>query len=88
MREHLDGASTDGWRSAVAPHPSIPDQHRVEPVPLGVVRSYAAISLTCTDCDTTFEPTAEDFAFGRTGCPDPDCGGWTLLAELTIGGAR
>ena len=28
------------------------------------------------------------FEFGRTGCPDPDCGGWTLLAELTIGGAR
>jgi len=44
--------------------------------------------LTCTDCDHTYEPTAEDFEFGRTGCPDPDCGGWTLVAELATGGAR
>ena len=62
---------------------------QVEPVPsLGVVRTFATVAFTCTECDTTFEPTAEDFDTGRTGCPDPDCGGWTLLAELTIGGAR
>jgi hypothetical protein len=62
------------------------DQHQVEP--LGVVRTFATVTFTCTDCDTTFEPSAEDFEFGRTDCPDPDCGGWTLLAELTIGGVR
>ncbi len=62
---------------------------QVEPVPsLGVVRTFATVAFTCTECDTTFEPTAEDFEFGRTDCPDPNCGGWTLLAELTIGGAR
>ena len=60
----------------MAPHLSmIPD------LPVGVV-------FTCTECEHTFEPSFEDFDTGRTGCPDPDCGGWTLVAELTIGGAR
>lgn len=39
-------------------------------------------AFTCTDCRVTYEPTAEDFDAGRTGCPDPDCGGWTFRAEL------
>jgi len=50
------------------------------------------VVLTCTDCDTTYEPSREDFATGRTGCPDPDCGGWAFSSALTepatIGGAR
>ena len=53
--------------------------------PLGVV-------LSCTDCDHVYEPTAADLAAGRTGCPDPDCGGWTFSSALTVppttGGAR
>ena len=50
------------------------------------------VVLTCTDCDATYEPTAEDITAGRTGCPDPDCGGWVfssaLTAPATTGGAR
>ena len=42
------------------------------------------VVLTCTDCDHTYEPSAEDFATGRTGCPDPDCGGWTFSSALTV----
>jgi len=50
-----------------------------------------AVVLTCTDCDHTYEPSVEDFVRGRTGCPDPDCGGWTFSSALTepaTGGAR
>ncbi len=47
---------------------TIPDQH------LNVV-------LTCTDCGVSYEPTPEDFDTGRLGCLDPDCGGWTMIAE-------
>jgi hypothetical protein len=39
------------------------------------------VLLTCTDCQHSYEPTPEDFESGRTGCPDPDCGGWTMIAE-------
>ena len=50
------------------------------------------VMLTCTDCDHVYEPTAEDLAAGRSGCPDPDCGGWTFSSALTVppatGGAR
>jgi len=50
------------------------------------------VVLSCTDCDHVYEPTAEDLDTGRTGCPDPDCGGWTFSAALTEpatgGGAR
>ncbi|MQA26035.1 MAG: helix-turn-helix domain-containing protein [Micromonosporaceae bacterium] len=38
------------------------------------------VVFTCTECDSTFEPAAEDLATGRTGCPE--CGGWTFWAEL------
>lgn len=41
-----------------------------------------SVILTCTDCGLSFEPSVEDFAAGRTGCPDPDCDGWTFWAEL------
>jgi len=50
-----------------------------------------AVVLTCCTCDHTYEPSAEDFARGRTGCPDPDCGGWAFSSALTepaTGGAR
>ena len=42
----------------------------------------AAVVLTCCDCGCTFEPSIEDFADGGTGCPEPDCGGWTVWARL------
>ncbi|HYZ09298.1 MAG TPA: hypothetical protein VE709_12090 [Pseudonocardiaceae bacterium] len=39
--------------------------------------------LTCTDCRTSYEPSAEDFTFGRTSCPNPDCDrGWFWTAAL------
>ena len=50
-----------------------------------------AVVLTCCTCDTTYEPTLEAIARGRFGCPDPDRGGWTFVAELTVpatGGVR
>lgn len=40
------------------------------------------VVMTCTECGETFEPSVEDFASGRTGCPDPDCRGWTFWAQL------
>jgi len=43
-----------------------------------------AVVLTCTDCDTTYQPSVEDVASGRSGCPDPDCGGWTFSSALTV----
>ena len=42
------------------------------------------VMLGCTDCDHVYEPTAADLAAGRTGCPDPDCGGWTFSSALTV----
>ena len=48
------------------------------------VQTPLAVVLTCTDCDTTYEPTAEAVARGRFGCPDPDCGGWTFSSALTV----
>ena len=52
-----------------------------------------AVVLTCTDCDTCYEPSAEDVARNRFGCPDPNCGGWTFSSALSVpstttGGAR
>ena len=41
-----------------------------------------SVILTCTGCGHTYEPSAEDFAAGRTECPDPDCLGWTFWAQL------
>ena len=42
-----------------------------------------ALVLTCTDCRTSYEPSAEDFTFGRTSCPNPDCDrGWFWTAAL------
>ena len=43
-----------------------------------------AVVLTCCDCDTTYEPSAEAIARGRFGCPDPDCGGWTFSSALSV----
>jgi len=41
------------------------------------------VVLGCTDCDHVYEPTAADLAAGRTGCPDPDCGGRVWSSALT-----
>ena len=51
----------------------------------------AGVVLACTDCDHVYELTTADLTVGRTGCPDPDCGGWTFTSALTVspaGGAR
>ena len=53
----------------------LPNTGDVKQAPVSVV-------FTCTSCGRTYEPTVEDFAAGRTGCPDPDCGGWTFWARL------
>jgi len=78
------GPSTD-WSSAVSTDHATPhDPTRPDDVPLAAV-------LTCTGCQHTYEPTTEDFAAGRTGCPDPDCGGWVWTSTLTVardGGGR
>lgn len=42
----------------------------------------AQFLLVCDCCQATYEPTPGDFDAGRTACPDPDCGGWTFVAEL------
>lgn len=38
--------------------------------------------LVCDSCQGSYEPTGEDLDTGRTGCPDPDCSGWTFWAGL------
>ena len=43
-----------------------------------------AVVLTCCTCDTTYEPTPDDIARNRFGCPDPGCRGWTFSAALTV----
>ncbi len=48
----------------------------------GTQELLAGVVLTCTSCVRDYEPTVEDFAAGRTGCPDPDCGGWSFWARL------
>ena len=61
-----------------------------DPAPAAVEVPLAVV-LTCTDCQHTYAPSTEDFAVGRTGCPDPDCGGWVWTSTLTepaTGGAR
>ena len=75
------------------PNPAVPARpgttRRAMPSP--ATEPALAVVLTCTDCERTYEPTTEDFAAGRTGCPDRDCGGWTYTAALTApatGGAR
>ena len=68
--------------ASTAPPSAEPD--RLAEPPLLVV-------LSCMTCDLSWEPTPEDFAAGRLGCPDPDCGGWTYAASLiepATGGAR
>ena len=42
------------------------------------------VVLTCGTCATTYEPSAEDWAWRRTSCPDPDCQGWTWTAALAV----
>lgn len=44
----------------------------------------ASAVFTCTGCGFTYEPAVEDLDAGRTGCPDPDCGGWMFWAELVV----
>jgi len=59
--------------------------------PTGAPPAPGVVVLSCIDCDHVYEPTAADLAAGRTGCPDPDCGGWTFSSALTVpaaGGAR
>ena len=75
------------------PNSAVPPQGgttpRPDPTPTGEVP--LAVVLTCCTCDHTYEPTVEAVATGRLGCPNPDCGGWTFVAELTVpatGGAR
>ncbi len=42
-----------------------------------------SVVLTCCTCYTTYEPTAEDWAWRRTSCPNPHCDrGWIWTAEL------
>jgi len=54
------------------------------------VQLALSLLLTCDDCGEPYQPSPEDFAFGRTGCPSPDCDrGWSwtaALAEPTTGG--
>ena len=75
------------------PDPAVPAPRAAnppDPAPAPVEVPLAVV-LTYTDCQHTYAPSTEDFAVGRTGCPDPDCGGWTFVAELTVpatGGAR
>jgi len=71
------------------PHPAVPAQPGTTTRPDDTDAAPLAVVLTCSTCDTTYEPTVEDFAAGRTGCPD--CGGWTYTASLAApatGGAR
>ena len=60
--------------------------------PPGAPPPPGVVVLCCTDCDHVYEPTAQDLDTGRTGGPDPDCGGWTFSSALTVpptaGGAR
>ena len=63
-----------------------------DPTTTTPVQLPLAVVLTCTTCDTAYEPSLEAIARGRLGCPDPDCGGWTFSSALTVppatGGAR
>jgi len=52
--------------------------------PTGVPPSPPGVVLACIDCDHVYEPTAADLAAGHTGCPDPDCDGWTWSSALTV----
>ncbi|HYZ09068.1 MAG TPA: hypothetical protein VE709_10925 [Pseudonocardiaceae bacterium] len=47
-----------------------------EQLPLSLV-------LTCSNCRTSYEPSTEDFASGRTSCPACPRG-WHFTAELTV----
>ena len=76
------------------PNSAVPPQGgttpRPDPTPTAVEVPLAVV-LTCCTCDHTYEPTVEAVATGRLGCPNPDCGGWTFVAELTVpatGGVR
>ena len=63
-----------------------------DPITTGPEQLPLALVLTCSNCQTTYEPSADDFARGRTSCPNPDCPrGWHFTAALTVptpGGAR
>jgi len=75
-------------------HPAVPRQPgtTTQPDDTGAPAPPLAVVLTCTDCQHSYEPTPEDFAAGRTGCPDLNCGGWAFSSALTVppaaGGAR
>jgi len=71
--------------------PAQPGTTRPTTPPSPATEPALAVVLTCTDCQRSYEPTVEDFAAGRTGCPDRACGGWTHTASLAApatGGAR
>ncbi len=75
------------------PNPAVPAQPGTTrpAIPPRATEPPLAVVLTCIGCQRSYEPTPDDFAAGRTGCPDPDCGGWTYTAALTApatGGAR
>ncbi len=55
-----------------------------DPITTAPAQLPLAVVLTCTSCDGTYEPSAEDFARDRTGCPAPDCRGWTFSSALTV----
>ena len=38
------------------------------------------VVLACWSCEWVYEPTEADWGYGTTGCPE--CGGWTVIAEL------
>ncbi len=42
-----------------------------------------ALVLTCSNCETTYAPSTEDCAAGRTSCPACPRG-WRFTAELTV----
>jgi hypothetical protein len=46
------------------------------------LRTALLVVLASADCGSAYEPTVAVLAAGRTGCPGPDRGGWTVWAEL------
>lgn len=50
--------------------PPDPDEHRAS----------QRVVLVCASCPTVWEPSLEQWATGRTACPD--CGGWVMTAAL------
>ena len=64
-------------------HPAVPRQPGTTTQPDAPAQPLAVV-LTCCTCDQTYEPTPEAIARNRFGCPDPQCGGWSFSAALTV----